>query len=149
VTIAPLDLVQHPALPAKPIAFYRVLARAPAGLQGYLDLKAALGKGALAAPARERIAIAVAEANGCAYCRAAHAAALRRLAAPDPDGKEGALVDFARTVAQTRGAAGREALARARAAGASDEEIVEAVAHVALNVFSNYLNLAAGTALDV
>ena len=40
------------------------------------------------------------------------------------------------------------ALADARAAGVTDAEMVEVVAHVALNVFTNYLNNVADTAVD-
>jgi alkylhydroperoxidase family enzyme len=39
-------------------------------------------------------------------------------------------------------------LAIARDAGLTDAEIVEVVAHVALNVFTNYLNTVAQTTID-
>jgi alkylhydroperoxidase family enzyme len=35
-----------------------------------------------------------------------------------------------------------------RAAGYGDVEVAEVVAHVALNIFTNYLNNVAGTAID-
>ena len=44
---------------------FRLVANSPAALQGYLGLSSALSKGALSAATRERIAIAVAEENGC------------------------------------------------------------------------------------
>ena len=36
----------------------------------------------------------------------------------------------------------------ARDAGVSDAETIEVVAHIALNVFTNYLNSVSGTAID-
>ena len=51
---------------------FRLVANSPAALEGYLGMFGALGKGALPAPTRERIALAVAEVNGCGYCPSAH-----------------------------------------------------------------------------
>src|SRR3954451_1496851 len=51
---------------------FRVVANSPAALEGYLGLNGALGKGELDARTRERIALAVAEINGCDYCLSAH-----------------------------------------------------------------------------
>lgn len=48
----------------------------------------------------------------------------------------------------TRGQVDDDDLAGARAAGVSEGEIVEVVAHVALNIFTNYLNNVAGTVVD-
>lgn len=39
-------------------------------------------------------------------------------------------------------------LAAAREAGVSDAELLEVVANVALNVFTNYFNIVAGTEID-
>ena len=47
---------------------FRLVANSPAALEGYLAMSGALAKGSLPAPTRERIALAVAEINGCAYC---------------------------------------------------------------------------------
>src|SRR3954467_11041657 len=51
---------------------FRLVGNSPAALEGYLGLNGALAKGALEAPTRERIALAVAEINGCDYCLSAH-----------------------------------------------------------------------------
>ena len=51
---------------------FRLVGNSPAALEGYLGLNGALAKGALEAPTRERIALAVAEVNGCDYCLSAH-----------------------------------------------------------------------------
>lgn len=44
---------------------FRLISNSPAALEGYLGLSGALAKGALPAQTGERIAIAVAEINGC------------------------------------------------------------------------------------
>ena len=46
---------------------FRLISNSPAALEGYLSLSAALNKGRLPAPTRERIALAVAEENGCCH----------------------------------------------------------------------------------
>jgi AhpD family alkylhydroperoxidase len=51
---------------------FRLVAVSPAALEGYISLSGALGKGDLPAATRERIALAVAELNGCDYCLSAH-----------------------------------------------------------------------------
>ena len=51
---------------------FRMVGNSPAALEGYLGMLGALGKGALPAPTRERIALAVAEINACDYCLSAH-----------------------------------------------------------------------------
>ena len=49
---------------------FRLVATSPAALEGYLGMFGALGKGNIPAAVAERIALAVAEVNGCDYaCR--------------------------------------------------------------------------------
>ena len=139
---------------------FRVLATSPAALGGYLGLNGALAKGALDARTRERIALAVAEVNGCGYCLAAHTFIGTNLAKLDAaeiaanragrsnDAKADAAVRFAVAVTEARGHVGDEALATVRAAGWSDAEILEITVHVALNTLTNYVNEVAGTEVD-
>ncbi len=137
----------------------RTFGHSPAALEAYLGFSATLGTGVLPARVREQIALAVAETNGCDYCLAAHSLlgkgaglapdailAARRLTAADA--KVDALLKFAATVVDARGQVSDDALATVRAAGATDAEIVETVAHVALNILTNYLNHVAQTAVD-
>ena len=51
---------------------YLLTAASPAALEGLLSLSGALGQGALDAATRERIALAIANVNGCDYCNSAH-----------------------------------------------------------------------------
>lgn len=52
----------------------KAMANAPAVLRGWIDLDGALHGGRLDAQLREKIALTVAEANGCDYCLSAHTA---------------------------------------------------------------------------
>ena len=140
---------------------FRIVATSPAALEGYLGLNAALGKGALSLATRERIALAVAEANRCGYCLAAHTylgstlaglsdgeMALNRRGG-SADAKASAAVAFALSVVKNRGKVTEAEVAALRAAGLSDAESVEIVAHVALNTLTNYFNEVFGTAVDL
>ncbi|AZL61450.1 carboxymuconolactone decarboxylase family protein (plasmid) [Tabrizicola piscis] len=139
---------------------FRVVGNSPAALEGYLGLNAALGKGAVDAKTRERIALAVAEINGCDYCLAAHSYMGANLAKLDEaeilanrrgtsgDAKADAAVRFAVAVTKARGRVGNGDVEAIRAAGFSDAQIVEIVLHVALNTLTNYVNNVAETAID-
>jgi uncharacterized peroxidase-related enzyme len=138
----------------------RSMANSPALLKGWLDLSGALSRGVIGAATRERIALAVAQRNGCSYCLSAHSylaeqvahldagdiAAARSAASADP--KTAAILAFAAAVNDGRGTVTSQDLAAARAAGLSDEEIAETIGHVALNVLTNYFNKAADVAID-
>jgi uncharacterized peroxidase-related enzyme len=139
---------------------FRLVANSPAALEGYLGMMGALAKGALPAATRERIALAVAEVNGCNYCLAAHAYLGRTLAKLDDaeiaanragtsgDAQADAAVRFAVQVARARGHVAEAALQAVRAAGWSDAQVIEIVQHVALNTWTNYINEVAGTVVD-
>ena len=139
---------------------FRLVATSPAALEGYLGMNGALAKGALPAATRERIALAVAEINGCSYCLSAHTYLGRHVAKLDDaeitanrsgasnDPFADAAVRFAARVAEQRGHVGSEELAAVRAAGYSDAQVVEIVQHVALNTWTNYINEVAQTDID-
>jgi uncharacterized peroxidase-related enzyme len=137
----------------------RAMANSPAVLDGYLQLSGALARGSLSARLREQISLAVAQANGCGYCLAAHSTIGRMVGltaeqvrdsrlgtAIDP--KADALIRFALKVVQARGQVSDADLDEVRAAGFDDGVIAEVVAHVALDVFTNYFNNVARTDLD-
>jgi uncharacterized peroxidase-related enzyme len=137
----------------------RAMANSPAVLDGYLQFSGALGKGSLSPKVREQLALALAQANGCDYCLAAHSAIGKAVgltaeqvrdsrlgSAVEP--KTDALLRFAVKVAETRGQVSDADLDEVRAAGFGDGAIAEVVAHVALNVFTNYFNNVARTDVD-
>jgi uncharacterized peroxidase-related enzyme len=139
---------------------FRLVGNSPAALEGYLGMSGALAKGALATPTHERIALAVAEINGCDYCLSAHTYLGTRLAKLDADeiaanrdgrsndAKADAAVRFAVNVVRQRGRIAPAELQAVRDAGYSDAEIIEIVQHVALNTWTNYLNTIAATEID-
>ena len=139
---------------------FRVVANSPAALNGYLQLGAAATQGGLGAATLERIALAVAELNGCGYCLAAHSYLGEHLAQLDAaeiqanrqggsnDPQADAIVRFAAAVVLGRGRGPATALNAVRQAGVSDAEVVDIVLAVALNTFTNYLNEVAGTDVD-
>lgn len=139
---------------------FRLTATSPAALEGFLGLSGALGKGALNGATRERIALAVAQINGCGYCLAAHtylgknvaklgdAEIAANRAGTSADAKADVAVRFAVKITNERGAVSEADLAAVRNAGYSDAEIVEIVAHVALNTLTNYLNEVFKTDVD-
>ena len=137
-----------------------MVAVSPAALEGYLGLSGALGKGELPAATRERIALAVAEINGCAYCLSAHTYLGKNLAKLDDseiaanrsgssnDPKAAAAVAFAAKVTEQRGKVSAEDVAAVKAAGYSEAQVIEIVQHVALNTWTNYINEVAKTDID-
>lgn len=139
---------------------FRIVSTSPAALEGYLSLSAALGKGALPAPTGERIALAVAEVNGCSYCLSAHTYLGRNLAKLDDaemianregrsnDPKASAAVRFAVQVARARGHVAEEDVRALKDAGYDDAQLIEIVLHVALNTWTNYINEAVKTDVD-
>lgn len=139
---------------------FRIIANSPQTLEGYLGLNGALGNGSLDVRTRERIALAVAEVNGCSYCLAAHSylgSNLARLSAAEieanrrgtsGDGKAAIAVGFATRLATNRGKVADSDVQAVRDAGYSDAEIVEIVGHVAVNTLTNYINEALGTDID-
>jgi len=139
---------------------FRLTSNSPAALEGYVGLLGALGKGKLPAPTRERIALAVAEANGCDYCLSAHTYLGRNLAHLDDaemtanrsgasnDPTADAAVRFAAKVVQARGRVSDDDVSAVKAAGYDDAQVIEIVQHVALNIWTNYVNLVAETEID-
>lgn len=138
---------------------FRVMGHSPAVLSSYLAFSDAMSKGQLSAGERESVAIAVAQRNSCGYCLSAHAflgkgaglsaadiAAARDAKAADV--RRQALLTLADKLVVERGHLSDADLAAARGGGLADGEILEVVALVALNTFSNYVNHVAGTEID-
>jgi len=65
------------------------------------------------------------------------------------EGTTAAALDFAAALAMGHGDVTDATFARVRDAGCRDAEIAELIAAVALDVFINYVNEAAGVAVDV
>lgn len=139
---------------------YATMANGPAALTGYLALREQLLTGVLSERLREQLALFIAQENGCDYCVAAHTFRGQKLlkmtdteiaatrVADDADPHAAAILTVAREVMRTKGRVDDDTLDAARAAGVTDAELAEIVAHVALNVLSNYFNHLAKPDLD-
>ncbi|WP_447921962.1 carboxymuconolactone decarboxylase family protein [Achromobacter aegrifaciens] len=148
----------HGAFGATPNMF-RAVANSPAALQSMWGAFGALGGGVIPAKLGEQIAVAVADRNACEYCLAAHTALGRKAGASTEemsaaqagnatDPKTAAALRFALKLVEARGQVAEADVQAVRAAGFSDQEIVEILAHVALNLFTNYVNVAFPVPVD-
>jgi uncharacterized peroxidase-related enzyme len=148
----------HQAFGATP-AMFRTVAQSPAALKMMWGAFGALGGGAIAPKLGEQIAVAVADRNACEYCLAAHTALGRKAGASaaemaaaqageSADPKTNAALRFALKLVDARGQVGDADVQALRAAGFDDEQIVEILAHVALNLFTNYVNVAFAVPVD-
>lgn len=138
---------------------FKAVANSPAALQSMWTAFGALGKGTLGARLGEQIAVAIANRNRCEYCLAAHtvlgqnagASAAEMAAAQtgqSADGKTAAALAFALKVVDQRAQIGTADISSLREAGFRDEQIVEIMAHIALNLFTNYINVALDVPVD-
>ena len=138
---------------------FAVVANSPAALQSMWGSFAAFSTGSLGAALGEQIAVAVADRNRCRYCLAAHTvlgggagvsgddmAAAQQARSSDPATQ--ALLEFAVEIVENRGQVREGSVQRLRDHGWTDEQIVETVAQVALNLFTNYVNIALDVDVD-
>ncbi|MCP4591735.1 MAG: carboxymuconolactone decarboxylase family protein [bacterium] len=135
------------------------VAHSPAALNAMMSMFGALEEGSLAGQAHEAIALRVGEIHGCAYCTAAHTAKAKMMGVTDEDtisfrkgesadSRVRALLSLATAVVERRGQVSDGEIQAARDSGLSDAELLEAVAIVVLNTFTNYVNALAQTKVD-
>jgi len=138
---------------------FKAVANSPAALQSMWAAFGALGQGTLGARLGEQIAVAIANRNRCEYCLAAHtvlgqkagASAAEMAAAQtgqSADAGTAAALAFALKVVDRRAQLTDADVAGLREAGFGDGQIVEIMAHVALNLFTNYINVALDVPVD-
>jgi alkylhydroperoxidase family enzyme len=136
-----------------------VLAGAPATLRAYARFRSELRHGTLALKTQQRIALAVAEHQRSEYALAA----LQRTARDaglgldeialarefdSYDEREAALLRYVRALLETDAPPPLHMHEEAREAGWNDEQILEAIAHVALNGFANLVTRAGDVPKD-
>ncbi|HPF37944.1 MAG TPA: carboxymuconolactone decarboxylase family protein [Phycisphaerae bacterium] len=137
----------------------RTMANSPAVLESYLGFSGSLAQSEISAKLREQIALTVGESNRCQYCLSAHSALAKMAGLGEeeiadsrrgvsPDRKTEAVLEFARKIVRERGFVSDGDVAAVRAAGVNEAELVEIVAAVALNIFTNYFNHVAETDID-
>ena len=138
---------------------FKAVANSPAALQSMWAAFGALGKGTLGAKLGEQIAVAIANRNRCEYCLAAHTVLGQKAGASSAemafaqaghssDAKTHATLAFALKVVEQRAQITHADVASLREAGFGDEQIVEIIAHIALNLFTNYINVALDIPVD-
>jgi uncharacterized peroxidase-related enzyme len=148
----------HGAFGATPNMF-KAVANSPAALRSMWGAFGALGGGVIPAKLGEQIAVAVADRNACEYCLAAHTVLGRKAGASaeemsaaqggqSADPRTAAALRFALQLVEARGQVSAADVQAVRSAGFSDEEVVEILAHVALNLFTNYVNVAFAVPVD-
>ena len=137
----------------------RVMASSPVVLEAYLGFSGALGHGKLSAKLREQIALIVAETTRCSYCLSAHTAIGKLVGLSpvelaesrhgnSPDSRTVAALKFSQTLVLRGGNASDQDIGSLKQAGFGEGEIAEIIANVALNLFTNYFNKAAGVEID-
>lgn len=138
---------------------FKAVANSPAALQSMWAAFGALGQGTIGAKLGEQIAVAIANRNRCEYCLAAHtvlgqkagASAAEMAAAQvgqSADPQTAAALAFALKVVEQRAQVSNADVANLHEVGFKDEQVVEILAHVALNLFTNYVNVALDIPVD-
>src|SRR6266481_9692618 len=139
--------------------FLQIMANSPASLRAYIRADAALVRGQLTPRQRQQVALAVAEINGSSYSLSAHYDAGKSLglthhqmqlarSATAADPKAETMLRFTQAVVLQRGEISDDDFQALRKVGFTDAQIVEIVANIALNIFSNYFNSVAKTEVD-
>jgi AhpD family alkylhydroperoxidase len=139
--------------------FIGVLAGSPAALRGYARFRAELRHGALTRPTLERIALAVAQHHSSAPGIALHARTARQAGVgidevtaarswESADPREAALLRYLRPLAESCGEFPGHLVEEAREAGWSDEQLLEALAVLAIESFTAMVNVAGDIPVD-
>jgi len=138
---------------------YGAIAHSPAALGAFLAFSRAIGESSISPALREQIALATAGLNNCDYCSSAHTLLGKgagvdadelasNLVGESADSKTQAALTFAKAIVNKSGWAEDADLAAVRNAGFTQEEIVEIIAVVSINIFTNYFNHIAEVDID-
>lgn len=138
---------------------FKAVANSPAALQSMWAAFGALGKATLDPKLGEQIAVAIANSNRCEYCLSAHTVLGQKAGASSAemsaaqvgqsdDPRTAVALAFALKVVQQRAQISDADVSGLREAGFGDEQIVEIMAHIALNLFTNYINVALDVPVD-
>lgn len=141
---------------------HAAMAASPVVIGAYQGIRAAIGEhGTFDARTREAIALAVGNVDDCNYCQAVHTLSARkagfsleqtvqiRQGALPGDPKLAAMITLVREAAAGVGAVSDRTWDAARDAGWTRDQLAEAFAYLAVNLFTNYFNHYARTELDV
>lgn len=148
----------HKAFGVTPNMF-KAIGNSPAALKMMWSAFGALGGGKIGSKLGEQIAVAVAQANNCEYCLSAHTALgkgaglssevmVLAQTGKSNDPKTQAALNFVLKLVKEKAHVSPDDISALRSAGFNDEEVAEILAHVALNIFTNYTNVAFDVPVD-
>ena len=132
----------------------------PAALKAILQADGVLAGSTLSKQDQETIKLLVSEIAGCDYCVAAHSLlgkmaglapeVLKQIRAGQPtgDARRDALVRFVRNLVQTRGTISEQEFSAIKAAGYTDQHLVDISLAIAVTTFTNIFNRINDTDLD-
>ncbi len=132
--------------------FFGALGIDGVSLDAFMALQGKLEQSKFSKRDQELLALAVANYNGCHYCVSAHTFSAKRMAGLSEeecreaqhgrakDQREQVIIDIALAVLKNHGKLDQELLARAKAEGFTEADIVQLTLFTALNSFTNWLN---------
>ena len=135
-------------------------ALSPAALKATLQADAVLARGSLSKQDQETIKLLVSELSGCDYCAAAHTqlakttglspTVVRQIRAGQPtgDAKRDALVRLVGKLVKTSGTLSDQDFSAIKAAGYTDQQLVDISLAIAVITFTNVFNRINNTELD-
>jgi len=138
---------------------YAATANSGKALNALLTLGDNLGGGEFSGKEIEAIALSAGEANSCGYCLSAHTAIGKMNGFSEEetvllrtgeiaDDKLNALSKLVRNIVITRGKPAQIFIDKFFNVGYNKAALAEAIGHVALNTFTNYINHIADTPID-
>jgi uncharacterized peroxidase-related enzyme len=143
-----------------PNTFAVIGALGPETLKAMLHADEVLARSSLSSQDQETIKLLVSELSGCDYCAAAHTqlakttglspAIVRQIRAGQPtrDGKRDALVRLVGKLVKTSGTISDQDFATIKAAGYTDQQLVDISLTIAVITFTNVFNRINNTELD-
>lgn len=138
---------------------YQVMANSPAVLDAYVKFNGALSVGTLGSKMTELIALATAESNSCSYCLSAHTYLGSKVGLTETQMLEGRTfqsrdekmnigLTFAKKMLETPKEVASKDIEQLRDVGYTDGDILEIVANVTRNIFTNSINIISETEVD-
>jgi uncharacterized peroxidase-related enzyme len=143
-----------------PNTFAVIGALGPAALKAVLQADTVLARSSLSKQDQETIKLLVSELSGCDYCAAAHTqlakttglspAVVRQIRAGQPtgDAKRDALVHLVGELVKASGAISDQDFSAIKAAGYTDQQLVDISLAIAVITFTNVFNRINNTELD-
>lgn len=139
---------------------FRALSNAPSTLAGFAAMVDANDGGSLTPLERQIVQVTASVENRGAYCVAGHTTFTEnqglplasidaiRNGKPPSDRRHRALADFTRAVVRHRGHVGKSDIHAFRAAGFSDQQLLEVITGIALKTVTNYVSIVFDLPLD-